>query len=207
MMTSAPAPVDVYNVEVADFHTYFVASAGVWVHNCGGDAVSSRVTGYAVNSDGIRHGLQQAIGRDGGRGVAPWAMVDALNNPARNRYALESVPTTGPVVVERLDRAKAGESGYDVLLRYARGSFSKTAFFVRTQVGYEWIGEQDMHRGPGTYSTADGEAREYIAVTYRVRPIRHLGAERPITYNGPGCVTGCSLTPAEAWRRLRTWPP
>jgi len=29
--------VDVYNVEVADFHTYFVAGAGVWVHNCGGE--------------------------------------------------------------------------------------------------------------------------------------------------------------------------
>jgi hypothetical protein len=27
------SPVDVYNFEVADFHTYFVASAGVWVHN------------------------------------------------------------------------------------------------------------------------------------------------------------------------------
>ena len=31
-------PVDVYNIEVADYHTYFVASAGVWVHNCGGEA-------------------------------------------------------------------------------------------------------------------------------------------------------------------------
>ena len=32
------SPVDVYNLEVADFHTYFVASAGAWVHNCGGMA-------------------------------------------------------------------------------------------------------------------------------------------------------------------------
>lgn len=36
------SPVDVYNVEVADFHTYFVASAGVWVHNaCAQPAGSS----------------------------------------------------------------------------------------------------------------------------------------------------------------------
>jgi RHS repeat-associated protein len=27
------SPVDVYNIEVADYHTYFVASVGVWVHN------------------------------------------------------------------------------------------------------------------------------------------------------------------------------
>jgi len=33
-------PVDVYNVEVADFQTYFVARAGVWVHNCGGQRVT-----------------------------------------------------------------------------------------------------------------------------------------------------------------------
>jgi len=31
------SPVDVYNLEVEDFHTYFVASTGIWVHNeCGG---------------------------------------------------------------------------------------------------------------------------------------------------------------------------
>lgn len=34
-------PVDVYNFEVAEYHTYFVASAGVWVHN----ACSVRVKG------------------------------------------------------------------------------------------------------------------------------------------------------------------
>jgi len=34
-------PVDVYNLEVEDFHTYFVATTGVWVHNCGGEALSA----------------------------------------------------------------------------------------------------------------------------------------------------------------------
>ena len=27
----------VYNIEVADNHTYFVGQDGVWVHNCGGE--------------------------------------------------------------------------------------------------------------------------------------------------------------------------
>jgi RHS repeat-associated protein len=35
------SPVDVYNLEVEDFHTYFVASAGVWVHNCGGEEAAT----------------------------------------------------------------------------------------------------------------------------------------------------------------------
>jgi hypothetical protein len=49
-------PVDVYNVEVADFHTYFVASAGVWVHNCGGEvqgAVETAVHGNSAASTRI----------------------------------------------------------------------------------------------------------------------------------------------------------
>ncbi len=32
-----PVTTTVYNIEVADTHTYFVGEHGVWVHNCGGD--------------------------------------------------------------------------------------------------------------------------------------------------------------------------
>lgn len=38
------------------------------------------ITGYAVSRDGARHGLEQAIGRDAGRGVSPRAMLDAVRN-------------------------------------------------------------------------------------------------------------------------------
>ena len=37
------SPVDVYNLEVEDFHTYFVATAGVWVHNCGSEVARGGV--------------------------------------------------------------------------------------------------------------------------------------------------------------------
>lgn len=41
-----------------------------------------RITGYAINRGGVRHGLEQAMGRNGGRGVSPRAMLDAVrNNP------------------------------------------------------------------------------------------------------------------------------
>jgi hypothetical protein len=61
------SPVDVYNLEVEDFHTYFVASAGVWVHNCGdGNPLSS--ANYTPDiqqkmSQDIFHGFPTTIDR------------------------------------------------------------------------------------------------------------------------------------------------
>ena len=54
------SPQDVYNFEVEGFHTYFVASAGVWVHNaCGGSGKPliigenmKRVNRYASRTGG-----------------------------------------------------------------------------------------------------------------------------------------------------------
>jgi RHS repeat-associated protein len=40
----------------------------------------TRITGYAVGRDGTRHGLHQAISRDGGRGVSPQAILNAVRN-------------------------------------------------------------------------------------------------------------------------------
>jgi Pretoxin HINT domain len=49
------SPVDVYNVEVADFHTYFVASAGMWVHNCGDEVVTNGHHMIPREAPGARH--------------------------------------------------------------------------------------------------------------------------------------------------------
>ena len=40
----------------------------------------TRITGYAASASGVRHGLMQAISRDGGRGVSPTAMLEAVRN-------------------------------------------------------------------------------------------------------------------------------
>jgi hypothetical protein len=45
------SPVDVYNLEVEDFHTYFVASTGVWVHNCGPTAWEKGQAGVEMATD------------------------------------------------------------------------------------------------------------------------------------------------------------
>ena len=111
-----PRPVVVYNFEVEDFHTYFVADPGVWVHNNCMQA-APEVEGYAVNKMGIRHGLHQAIGRDGGAGVAPWAMLDALRNPtAVKEMANDSVKYTGRYAAVALNR------GNEIVTTWARSA-------------------------------------------------------------------------------------
>lgn len=65
-------PIKVYNFEVADWHTYFVSKSSVLVHNtCG------QITGYT------KHGLNQVIGRDGGKGVSTKAILDTVKNPTK----------------------------------------------------------------------------------------------------------------------------
>jgi hypothetical protein len=60
------SPVDVYNLEVTDFHTYFVTSAGVWVHNsCSIDIPDpTEPTPYTHPDEfeNIKHGAQQHVG-------------------------------------------------------------------------------------------------------------------------------------------------
>ncbi len=68
-------PVKVYNFEVEDWHTYFVSGLQVLVHNTCAQEIGGKITGYT------RHGINQAIGRDGGLGVAPSAILDTVKNP------------------------------------------------------------------------------------------------------------------------------
>jgi hypothetical protein len=64
--------VKVYNFQVEDYHTYYVAESGVLVHNlCDG-----KLTGYT------RHGLRQAATRNG-VGVKPSAILDTVRNPVK----------------------------------------------------------------------------------------------------------------------------
>ena len=73
-----------YNFEVADFHTYYVSELHILVHNrCRiTEQVPKRpdrITGYT------KHGLQQALGRDG-HGVSPKGILDAFRNPKNVVY-------------------------------------------------------------------------------------------------------------------------
>ena len=69
-------PIQVFNFEVEDFHTYYVSASCVLIHNiCTSNG--TKVTGYT------KHGVDQAISRNGCLGVKPSAILDALKNPKK----------------------------------------------------------------------------------------------------------------------------
>ena len=75
-----------YNLEVADFHTYFVGAELLWVHNaCFFTKMGTKITGFA------KHGINRAIGNGADRaGVSTWAWRDALSNPKKFTSGVDS---------------------------------------------------------------------------------------------------------------------
>jgi hypothetical protein len=67
MREKPTSPLAVYTLDVEEFHTYFVAGSGVWVHNCGESVASVgnyRANVYAENPETpvdfqIHHSLPQ----------------------------------------------------------------------------------------------------------------------------------------------------
>ena len=75
--------VKVFNFEVQEFHTYLVGNKNILVHNlCNQKSgkIAGKITGYT------KHGLNQAIGRDGGIGVKGSAILDAVRNPLKTVF-------------------------------------------------------------------------------------------------------------------------
>ena len=65
---------------------------------------------------------------------------------------------------------RGGGRSYDVMLHlYDRTS--RTISFKQVGDGYQWIGEQEIHRGPKEFDSPDGRIRETITITYETVPI------------------------------------
>lgn len=80
-------------------------------------AAPKRITGFAIGRDGRRHGLHQAVARDGGRGVSPRAMLDAVKNGKREyQRERDTWKYTGADAVVVLN------SRGEVVTTWARGS-------------------------------------------------------------------------------------
>jgi len=97
-------------------------------------------------------------------------------------------PRLSPVLaaIQRVDRAAMGftdipreaklrmewrpRAGYDAML-HVYGETSRTIAFARNGAAWEWIGEQEIFKGPGTYKSPDGVLNESITITYETRPI------------------------------------
>lgn len=87
------SPVDVYHIEVADYRTYFVASAGIWVHNCGSEG--SIFNGDGTLTDAARSNSVRIIPGDK---LVNQKVVDTLTSDASSisdwgKYATKDLVT------------------------------------------------------------------------------------------------------------------
>jgi hypothetical protein len=92
-------------------------------------------------------------------------MFEAMTRVDRTRLGFTAVPADAQIRAEWRPRA-----GYDVML-HIDGKTSRTVAFKRTAQSYEWIGEQEILKGPATYDTPDGRFNESITITFERAPI------------------------------------
>ncbi len=102
------------------------------------------------------------------------SLLRAIEAVDRDALGFTPLPASADLRLESRPRA-----GYDSML-HVYGPTSRTIAFRRTASGYRWIGEQEIHFGPSTYSSVDGPLREEIVVTYETEPLS--GAPRNQVY-------------------------
>ena len=140
--------------------------------------------------------------------------IAAMDEVDRAFLGFTDIP---PDAVVQIERAISPGYGYDVML-HVYADTSRTIAFRRDNDGYTWIGEQEIHTGPGMYETADGVYEEHISITYDT--VDQLGAPLPLNtvhvyYTGedPRLWGKSNLTLEdvapilEEWRALRSPAP
>ncbi len=110
-------------------------------------------------------------------------MLDAIAAVDRQSLGFAPIASGASVTLETANRAKRG---YDVMLHvFSPGAYSTIALW-RTRGGYQWVGEQEAHYGPLTYTTVDGTFNEDITITYdTIRISGYPLNQTCITYDGP----------------------
>ncbi len=110
-------------------------------------------------------------------------MLRAIAAVDRASLGFTPIATNADVRLESRPRA-----GYDAMLHIS-SSTSRTIAFRKDGDGYRWIGEQEIHVGPKTYTTPDGPYHEEIVISYELERIE-LGATGVplhqvfVSYNG-----------------------
>jgi hypothetical protein len=106
-------------------------------------------------------------------------LLKAASTFPRSQYGFSPTPTTGYVRLESRPRA-----GYDAMLHIS-GKTSRTMAFRKSLDGYNWIGEQEIFKGPNEYKTVDGTFKEQVCLTYEIEKISGFPQNRlNITYAG-----------------------
>jgi len=131
-------------------------------------------------------------------------MFDAIGRVVRTRLGFTAMPIDAQV---RVECHPTFDKAYDAML-HIDGKTSRTVAFKRTAQGYEWIGEQEILKGPATYETPDGTFHESITITYERVPVSGFPRNRVnVLYagNDPALSRADELTLGDVDPYLKKW--
>lgn len=131
-------------------------------------------------------------------------MFEAIARVDRTRLGFTAIPADAQI---RAEWHPLFDKAYDVML-HIDGKTSRTVAFKRTAQGYEWIGEQEILKGPATYETPDGRFNESITITFERAAISGFPMNRVnVLYAGEDPALSrmdeLTLQDAEPW--LKKW--
>ena len=136
--------------------------------------------------------------------VQPYLAAAAAS--PRVAMGFSPLPTSGPVGIE-LPRY---EKDYDVMLHLGAGNVSRTVTFLTRNGRLEWIGEQEIHRGPRTYDSVDGTSSEAVVLSCSLEARSGAPKGCYASYDGPNTDTDRQIrffdvTVVEAQRIWEAW--
>src|ERR1017187_133304 len=106
-------------------------------------------------------------------------LVKAMDQVDRTALGFTPVTTTAQIMLEL-----RSSGSYDAML-HVYGATSRTIAFRKTQSGYRWISEQEIHSGPGWDQSVDGTFREFIVIEYQTEPVNGIPTNQlSIQYTG-----------------------
>jgi hypothetical protein len=132
--------------------------------------------------------------------IAP--MLKAIEMVDRASLGFTPIPTNAEVFLE----VTPSESYDTRLLVY--GKTRRTVTFRKTQEGYQWIAEQEVHSSGKTFQTVDGLTREQLVVAYQVEPVKEFPLRKTcVSYVGidPRLARRFDLTLSDVAPILAEW--
>jgi hypothetical protein len=109
--------------------------------------------------------------------LKPFASMYSVD---RSQYGFTPIPNNGPVSIE----GKSFQGDYDAMLHFG-GNPSRTIAFRWDGKAYQWIGEQEIFKGPRMWDTPDGRFHEQVGITFYKEAAHGVFQGLTINYMGP----------------------
>jgi hypothetical protein len=105
-------------------------------------------------------------------------MLTAIAAVDRASLGFTPISPTAKILLETVDRENWKQEYpaplYDAML-HIYGETERTISFKKTSDGYQWIGEQEIHYGPKSFTDANGSTyQEHLVIEYWTEPINGI---------------------------------